>query len=41
MADLGRWLRGDYRIASGPPSLEVDDEALTAEETTAIDPKDR
>ena len=41
MADLGRWLRGDYRIAGGErPSDSADDEP-TVEEITAIEPKDR
>jgi endogenous inhibitor of DNA gyrase (YacG/DUF329 family) len=40
MADLGRWLRGDYRIASGPLSPDVDDEPAD-EETTAPGGQDR
>jgi endogenous inhibitor of DNA gyrase (YacG/DUF329 family) len=40
MADLGRWLRGDYRIASGPLSPDVDDEPAD-EETAAPGGQDR
>jgi endogenous inhibitor of DNA gyrase (YacG/DUF329 family) len=40
MADLGRWLRGDYRIAGSTLSPDVDDEP-TDEETSAIERKDR
>ena len=41
MADLGRWLRGDYRIASGERPSDSDDDEPTVEESTAIEPKDR
>jgi endogenous inhibitor of DNA gyrase (YacG/DUF329 family) len=41
MADLGRWLRGDYRIAGGTPSAAVDDDDRTAENAAALEPQDR
>ena len=35
MADLGRWLRGDYRIAAGTPSSDLGENEADADSTTA------
>jgi len=39
--DLGRWLRGDYRVADDQPAIPAEDADAMAEAADEAGPRDR